>query len=156
MAEVTGDLPPGRVVSQVELTFTYEGLLSPGYPEWYWVCEYDRAQPVSMRAVLGKDSTPAAQEVMVGFEQWDPDYEDWFDCFGTQAIIDVGQNIGALTSVGSYGATPYGGIFYRGDRVRMVVLQTGGGATPTDEDLVVTLNVMVDHGDEDVTHTWGS
>lgn len=155
MAEVSGEIPSGRTVSQVELTFTYEGLLSPGYPEWYWVCEYDRAQPVSMRAVLGKDSTPAAQEVQVGFEQWDPGAEEWFECFNVAAVVDVGQNIGPLTTVG-YGATPYGGIFYRGDRVRMVVLQTGGGATPTDEDLVVTLNVMVEHGDEDVTYTWES
>lgn len=156
MVEVSGEIPPGRTVSQVELTFTYEGPLSPGYPEWYWVCEYDRAHPVSMRAALGRDSTPAAQAVQVGFQQWDPDYEDWFDCFAYSADVEVGQTIGDLVVIPAYGATPYGGVFYRGDRVRMVVLQTGGGATPTDEDLVVTLNIMVEHGDEDVTYTWES
>jgi hypothetical protein len=156
LAEVEGALPPGRTFTMTELTFTYEGPLSFGYPEWYWVCEYDRAQPISMRAVLGKDSTPAAQEVQVGFQQWDPDYEDWFDCFGLNATVEVGENIGSLVTLDTYGATPYGGVFYRGDRVRMVVLQTGGGATPTDEDLVVTLNVMVELGGEDVTYTWES
>lgn len=153
MAEVTGELPPGRVLSQVQLSFTYEGALTPGYPEWYWVCEYDQARALSMRATLGKDSSPAAQSVRAGFQKWDPDEEDWFDCFnGYYAEVEVGESIGDLTAIPSDDSE----IFERGDRLRMVVLQTGGGATPTDEDLVVSLDIMVKHGDEDVTYIWES
>lgn len=154
MAEATGEPPPGLNVVMQEVTFTFDGLVEPGYGGWVWVCEYDEAEVVTMRARLGRGSVPAEQNLVVGLQRWDGEGA-WVDVSGS-AVIFPDNEVGYASDIspGSQFATPNPCIYARGDQMRAVVLQSGGGAAPTDRDLVISVGVMTRTGSETETYIW--
>ncbi len=149
VANVDGYLPPGRNVIPAMATFYQEGpLTSTGTMSFVWMSEFLEARIIGIRAYLGKDSTPASTDVIVDVNLLAANTETpWTTIFTTQAnrpLIPVGS---------SYGVHGVPDVTYlsAGDRLSVDIDQIGGGATPTDSDLVVNVYMMVRGGDDNVS-----
>jgi hypothetical protein len=154
----TGSLPPSAFVTARLATFNLAGPVTTGLSPWQWICEYDDAALQSIRATLGRGSTPAAFPVKAtvwlrreGETEWTPivlssGETQWW------AEVGVGQTIGPPAFVSSNYANPPR--LKLGDALRAVVLQSGGGATPTDSDLSLTVTMLVRNGSATTTHVW--
>jgi hypothetical protein len=155
--EVTGVPPPGVITPTTTITFTFEGSVETGIGPWQWVNEFDAAHLLSFRAHLGRNSSPATQPVIVTLERRAA-FGDWIrfqssvDLTDIVTEIPVGATIGTPTVVDeTILPSP---TLSSGDALRVVVLQSGGGATPTDSDLTVTAKFAVQHGSTTLTYPW--
>lgn len=151
-AEVTGSLPPGLLAAPQMLTFTKPGPVEAAPGTFTWVCEYDQADLLTVRAYLGIDSTPALRPVIVDILALRPSQgsSTWESVFTPEVPlpeIPVGDNIGGLVE-------PARKHLERGDALSVDVVQSGGGATPTDVDLSVNLTLMVKAGSETESYAW--
>lgn len=159
MAEVDGYLPPGRAVIPQELTFTMTGELAEGYLPYTWVCEYDQADILATRSTLGIGSVPAADPVIVGLQRLVDGEFMWELLATTVTEIAVGENQSELVDCAVWideldhaaGTTYYH--LERGDQLRLLVMEAGGG-TPTDRDLVMTVLAVVQYGSVDTSYEW--
>ena len=150
--EVFGYLPPGRIITPQMVTFVEPGLVVVAAGSFTWVCEYDQADVVSVRAYLGIDSVPASTPVMVDVVALRPSiggstYDSLFAPEQAVPTIAVGENATAVL-------TPERQHLERGDSLSIDVLQDGGGATPTDVDLTVNLLLYVTSGSATTSYTW--
>ena len=148
-SEVSGKLPPGRNVIPVTVTFSFGGVLEPQIGEFVWPFEYTEGWIVSARATLGRSSSPAVQPVIVDVNKYDTNAATpfWDTIYTTQAnrpVVEVGEFVGDPTE-------PDIQHMLNGDLLTVDVDQAGGGASPTDEDLLVTLLMFVYAGDEDTS-----
>jgi hypothetical protein len=157
--EAVGRPPPTATPTTTTVNFSFLGAVAVGTSAWQWVSEFDQARVVTLRANLGRDSTPATQAVIVALERrasntdtWEPIRSAEGDVTVT-AEIPVGESVGSLVEIPA-DALP--GILVAGDALRGVVLQSGGGATPTDHDLTVAVSVAVRQGSPGYTYTVGS
>lgn len=154
LTEVQGYLPTGRNIIPHEVTFRHDGpLTSTEVGEAVWVCEFDRAQIVGCRASLGRDSAPASTPVIVDVNKYDAQAATptWDTIYPTQANrprVGVGESFGDRT-------VPDYTMLYEGDALSVDIDQIGGGATPTDNDLVVTVYMVVQSESTTTTWTWG-
>lgn len=152
-AEVTGYLPPGRLVVPHVVTFNEPGPVTTGEGTFVWVCPFEQADIVYARAHLGVGSTPADVAVIVdvnasrpsqGTNSWDSIYGDGPD----RPSIPQGENVGEPSN------TPTIRHLEFGDALAIDVDQAGGGATPTDENLTVNVLMYVKHGSETDSYGW--
>jgi hypothetical protein len=144
--ETEGALPPALTTTTAIASFSFRGTLEAGPSESQWVNEFNDAQIVSFRGVLGRDRSPAAQPVIVALEQRAADTDTW-DPYPETSAVAIGTSIGAP-------ANPTGAVLVPGDGLRAVVVQTGGGAIPSDGDLTVTVTLAVRHGSTTTTYPW--
>lgn len=153
-SDVEGVLPPALVVTERIANFTFEGPVTLGPSVWQWVNEFDQAAPLTVRAALGRGSVPIDGPVEVTIEKLIPGF-GWIRGSGAEevsAVVPAGETIGPLASVSlalqdALGVGP-------GEAFRVVVLQSGGGATPTAVDLSVVVTFIVRHGSDTQTYTW--
>ena len=146
-AEVQGSPPPGMLTVPHSITFTYAGQVNAIVGDVAWVCPFDNAKIVSVTTNLGVGYSPATQPVIVDVNRYDasaatPVWESIFeDTPANQPQIDVGEFIGNA-------ATPSSGYEYlvEGDALSVDIDQTGGGATPTDSNLMVNILMHVKDG----------
>lgn len=142
--EVQGKLPPlWNEIPQV-VTFAQSGTLETGTGSFMWVCEFDEAEIQYVRCALGRDSVPASTDVIVDVNKYDANAAtpSWATIFTTQANrpkVLVGDTFGEP-------AEPDVIILARGDALTIDIDQVGGGATPTDEDLIVNVFLIVRSG----------
>lgn len=154
MTEVQGYLPTGRNIIPHVVTFRRSGLLdATEVGEEVWVCEFDRAQIIGCRASLGKDSYPASTPVIVDVNKYDAQdaTPTWDTIYQTQANrprVGVGESFGDRT-------VPDTVLLFEGDALTVDIDQIGGGATPTDNDLVVNVYMVVQSESTTTTWTWG-
>lgn len=154
-----GILPPSAYTTARVTTFTSAGPVTAGLSPWQWICEYDDAAIVSIRAALGRGSSPAAYPVKAtvrlrrqGATDWVPlQTTSWDPPREISATVEVGGTIGNRVNVVSSDLNTR---LHRGDALRAVVLQSGGGATPTDSDLTLTVTMLVRNGTATTTHVW--
>jgi hypothetical protein len=148
-AEVTGYLPPGLVVVPHTITFALAGPVTTGDGSFIWVCDYDQARLELARAYLGVESTPAVDDVIVDVVLQHTGEVTWTSIFdsGSRPTIPAGQNAGSP-------ATPIITDLVAGDRLSVTIIQTGGGATPTDHDLSVNVLMLTRTGSTDATYPW--
>lgn len=151
--EVTGTLPPGRLTVPHVVTFTEPGPVTPGEGSFVWVCPFDQADLVHARAYLGPTSTPAVTAVIVDVNASRPSqsmaaWTSVFDNGPNRPSIPVGESAGepSVPSIRHLEA---------GDALTIAVDQSGGGATPTDENLTVSVLMYVKHGSEAESYPWG-
>lgn len=135
-AEVQGTLPMSYVDGfPIEIVFSHEGPVEAQAGVFLWTCPYATAEILGVRATLGIGSTPAVDAVVVGLRkgqgQISPSFEDLFSV-GNGPAIEVGHQYSDLVAPSS----PE--IVYE-DMLAVDVLQAGGGASPTDQNLTVSI-----------------
>lgn len=140
--ETSGVLPPSRVTTATQVALHVPGTVTVGDAQVTWLCDFDAARLVAVRAHLGPGSAPADQDVIIDVRVEDTGTGTFASVFdATFPTVPVGEEVGnpvtpAVTTL------PVGG------RVLIDVTQAGGGATPTDAELGVNLLLYVSQGAE--------
>lgn len=158
-AEVQGSLPPYRNAIPYVVTFAQSGYLEESQGSFVWVCEFDEAEIQYVRCALGRGSTPAAQDVIIDVNKYDaqsatPSWDSIYTEQENRPRIEVGEWIGVDKTPDVY-------TLFRGDALSIDIDQAGGGATPTDYDLVVNIFMIVrstgilSGTTEDKSYVWG-
>lgn len=152
MAEVQGSLPLSGMSFPFQVTFNYAGPLIELQGSTVWTCEFLEADIIYVRAALGRGRSPVAQDVVVdinkGAASLNPSFSSIFSSFGSQPKVVVGNQNGVPVS-------PAVTALARGDQLTMDIDQVGGGATPSDRDLTVTVLLMI-HSYPEVSYTPGA
>lgn len=154
-AEVQGSLPPGLVTAPTQLTFVEPGPVTVGTGTFVWVCDYDMADIIAVRAHLGPDSVPAVDDVVVDVNayrvnQATPAWQSIFGGGPARPTIPAGDTVGPLT------APTVIRHLVLGDMLSVDVDQAGGGATPTDQYLTVNVLLYTKQGSETTSYTWST
>jgi hypothetical protein len=135
--EIQGQLPLSSVSAfPFTLNFSMLGDLFPLVGTSVWVCEYPQVTIIGARACLGRGYVPADADVVIDVNVGSgatPTMTSVYALLADQPKIPVGLQIGAR-------AAPTADAELReGDVLTIDIDQTGGGATPTDRDLVVSI-----------------
>lgn len=155
-AHVTGYLPMGRVSAfpyVVTLHFPGDQTVGPGNA--VWPCPFEDALVVLAVAALGRGSTPAATDLIadvVAGRGATPVFTSVYAAQADMPTIEVGAN--ATAGAAAATASLANRTLTLGDQLSADIIQEGGGATPTDEDLTVTVLLYVRVGDENVSQVW--
>jgi hypothetical protein len=147
--EVQGELPPGMISAYDEIMFAQGGTVVAVTGTIPWVCEHEVADIIHVRAATGPN-TPTSYQIIVDVNKYDGQAATptWTTVFTTQANrpkVQSGQWIGAV-------AVPNVTRLYRGDALMVDIDQGDESATPTAENLVVTVFMIVHSGS--ATTTW--
>lgn len=152
-AEVQGVLPLSAIAFPIQHTFQWAGPLNvePVEGSATFICEFPMAEIVSCRAALGRGASPSSSDVIVdinkGTATSNPTYSTIFTTQANRPRVEVGDQVGSRT-------TPDVNIIERGESLTMDIDQIGGGATPTDRDLVVTV-YMIAYGFPETSYVDG-
>lgn len=155
-AHVQGYLPMGRVSAfPYVVTLFFPGIQTEGVGESEWPCPFTEALVVRAAAALGRDSAPSGSDliadVVIG-KGTTPTFTSVYAAEADMPTIAVGDNKTAT------GAAATGTLVNRtldqGDVLTADIIQAGGGATPTDQDLTITVLLYVREGDEDISQVW--
>jgi hypothetical protein len=137
--ETTGTLPASSVGGfPFVVTFAFPGNLSPTTGTSVWTSDFETAQIVSVRASLGRGSSPSSVPVEVDVVKGSgatPSYTTIFPS-GPVPQVPVGDQIGTAQ------APPSTVTLNPGDSLSVDLTQVGGGATPTDHDLTVNVYML--------------
>lgn len=155
--ETSGRLPPTATPTTTTVNFSFGGQVARGASAWQWLNEFDQARILTVRASLGRDSTPDSRPVTVALERRSRGTGTW-ERFRTEsgdvtAAIPVGELVSDLVDIPA-DALP-GTILYMGDALRGVVLQDGGGVTQTDFDLTIAVHLAVRQGSGSYSYVIG-
>lgn len=152
MTEVQGTLPLGAFAIAFPVTFQFAGPLQAVQGSSTWVCPFPNAEIVSVQANLGRGSVPSSTSVICdvnyALADTNPNFTTAFTSQGSRPTIPVGDQVGSRT-------TPQVVLLERGDCLTVDIDQAGGGATPTDRDLCVTV-YMIAYGFPSVSYVPGS
>ena len=149
--EIEGTAPVGFTIIPFEVTFSYGGPLAVTTGTSVWRCPFDKAQIQNVSATLGRGFLAASTSVIIDVNKFDTDdvTPSWTTIYTTQGnrpIVAVGEQVGTATVPDIVDVT-------ENDMLSIDIDQTGGGATPTDEDLIVTLYMYVQSGSLTTTVT---
>lgn len=140
-AHVQGTLPMGMTAFPFAITLTYPGTLYVVDGALVWRCPFPSAEILWCAASLGIGSAPAATDVIVDVQHYNSTSETWQSLWTSDANrprVVVGEQFG----VEAYPATSRN-LIERHDVLSMDILQIGGGATPNDENLTLTIYMIV-------------
>lgn len=140
-SEIQGRMPPGHVAGfPYVITFAYNGYLSALTGITPWLCEFPSATIMGVRASLGSGYAPASQPVIVdvnkGASSATPTYSTIFTTQANRPQIPVGAQVGDRTQ-------PNVASLVAGDSLTVDIDQAGGGATPTDRNLIVNVYMWI-------------
>lgn len=146
-AEVQGQLPASMVDMASSpsvpfaVTFNFGGYLSPTTGISTWRCPFGSATIVSAACSLGRGSVPASQPVIADVLKGtgvNPSYVSIYSGAtpNPKPQVPVGHQVGAA-------APPNITTLAVGDTLSVDIDQSGGGATPTDHDLTITVYLLV-------------
>lgn len=148
-SEVDGYLPPGLNVIPHEITWQQKGVTVVDTFLDMWKCPFDNAEIQEVFLTYSPDNTPGDETIAdvnyYSTNQATPGWETVFTTQSNRPEVAVGQWEGAA-------AVPDVVALTKGDLLTWDVDQTGGGATPTDFDLTMTILLHVKQGSETVTN----
>lgn len=140
-AEVQGKLPMSAISAfPYILNFTMLGEVFVMQGSSVWICEFPKATIMGVRAALGRGTTPASTNLRVDVNVGsglNPVMTSIFTADVDKPLVGVGNQIGARV-VPTADAE-----LVEGDVLTVDVEVAGGGATPTDRDLVVSIYMYV-------------
>jgi hypothetical protein len=144
--EVQGVLPPANHVQSHPVEFVMPGPVVEVTGTVVWRCPFDHAYIKEVGLNLGRDSVPAFQPVTVDVNKYDGVAETWGSVFTVSALptVPVGESFGTFVE-------PDVRYLVKGDALSVDVTQAGGGATPTDSDLFVSVTLWVWQSEEITT-----
>jgi hypothetical protein len=139
-AEVQGQLPVANVAAfPLVVTFAFPGQVAAQTGPSVWTCDFSSATIVWARASLGVGSTPAAQsviaDVLTGTAGATPTFSTIYTS-ATKPHVDVGHQTGPTCA-------PDVTSLSLGDSISADIVQSGGGATPTDSYLTLNVYLLV-------------
>lgn len=137
--EAQGVLPPGMVRYPHEAVFIFEGPVIPDLGSFRWRMPFEQGQILKSTAVLGVGSTPATDPIQIDVRLYHDD--EWNPVSVALLEIAAGQEFGNLDYTEDDLTT-----IVEGDYITIDILQAGGGATPTDENLTVQVVMWVKEG----------
>lgn len=145
-AEIEGTPPPGLLTVPYEVTFTVDGPLWVHEGTKVWLCPYDFVEIQEVTCTLGRGFAPASSDVIVDVNFYEclsptPSWTTIYTTQGNRPTVPVGEQCGTPTTPDIVDLT-------KGDLLSIDVDQIGGGATPTDENLAVTILMLVKYGSE--------
>lgn len=151
-AEVAGRLPLANIQAfPFEVTFVFLGPMVAQQGTNVWICEFTRATIIGVRASLGRGYRPAGVPLVIDVNKGsgvNPTPVTIFTNTSTRPTIPVGDQIGAR-------ATPQVISLLAGDSLTADVITAGGGATPTDRDLTITITMLAQMDRATSDMTWG-
>jgi len=151
-AEVTGRLPLANIQAfPFEVTFVFLGPIVTQQGTNVWICEFTRATIIGVRASLGRGYKPAGVPLVVDVNKGsglNPTMVTIFTNSSTRPTIAVNDQIGAR-------AVPQVISLLAGDSLTTDVVTAGGGATPTDRDLTITITMLAQMDRATSDMTWG-
>lgn len=137
---VTGELPLGRVAHIDTPEFHVEGPVTVAAGVKQWVCEHPVAFVLWARGHLDYGSTPAVDPVTYDVVTHGSAGDTVLTPIdATVTEIPAGENIGERAA---FDPTAVGATLFRGESITVDVTQAGGGATPTDSGLSVTVFIL--------------
>lgn len=140
-AEVQGLLPSANVAGfPFVVTFRFSGTVVAQSGTEVWTCEFPTATIVGVRCTLGRNSGPASQAVIGDIKKWSgsfatPVWTSIFSSMGARPRVLVGTEFGVRVEPQTAGLV-------LGDALVADILQSGGGATPTDANLVISVYMV--------------
>jgi hypothetical protein len=149
-AEVEGYLPPGLLVIPHEISWQQKGATTEDVSLDMWVCPFEYAEIQNVRLTLPPDASPAVDEIIAdvnyySLSQATPGWETVFTTQSERPTVQVGEWQGDAT-------VPDVVSLVEGDLLTWDVDQEGGGGTPGDFDLVITILLHVKQGSETTTN----
>lgn len=145
--EVQGLMPMGMTTHPYQFERFWPGKVFQTVGSMVWVCEFPEFRILSVRLALGFGYSPSEQDVIVDVNRVvvgaTPMTETIFTNQLARPTIPVGEQIGAR-------AVPDIVDLVQGDMLTIDIDQEGGGATPNDYDLTITI-FGVAHGFDAVT-----
>lgn len=149
-AEIEGYPPPGVLVIPHEISWQQKGVVTIDTLLDMWRCPFDHAEIQEIRLTLSPGYAPATQSIIADVNYYSsnqatPGWATVFTTQGNRPTIALGEWEGAVT-------TPDVVALTKGDLLSWDVDQDGGGATPTDYGLVITILLHVKQGSETVTN----
>lgn len=149
-AEVQGILPAEMVEGggggssgggSTSITFVFSGTLVVTTGVSAWVCPFTSATINTVRCSLGRGSHPASQAVIVNVLKGTGNTPTYTSIYSgstpnPRPQVPVGQQVGAS-------APPNVTSLAAGDTLSVDITQAGGGATPTDHDLTISVELTV-------------
>lgn len=158
MTETTGYPPASTVGVERQVNLNANSIpVGPG--TWRWICEYEYADFLSMRAAVSRTNPPTAGDCEIGLDTWAPDTAetDWVPVKDAEtgdvlvSTITAGESIGDLVST----TQAWNGNLARGRKLRLHVYQSGYEPTVVDtHDLTLTVSLRVHDGLSDQTYQW--
>lgn len=139
--EVQGSMPLGLTAFPWVVTFSFPGSLASGSGTHVWCCEFPAATIIGCRATLGRGYVPSSTPVIVDVNKGTgatPVFSTIYTTTANRPSVPVGVPRGERT-------TPDVRTLVVGDLLTVDIDQTGGGATPTDQDLTVNV-YLIAHG----------
>jgi hypothetical protein len=141
-SEVQNRLPAANLQAPLVITFAFAGTLSVTTGSSVWTSPFTNATIVSARCSLGRGSAPASTpviaDVLISSNAATPTYSSIYSGAtpNPKPQVPVGLQIGSpappnITSLGL------------GESLSVDIDQVGGGATPTDHDLTVTIYLLI-------------
>lgn len=146
--EIEGSPPPGLLTIPHQIAFGQPGVVVEENGILQWVCEFEEAEVVHVRAMLGRDST-AVNDITFDVEKWDDGLSSWDSIFdpGDRPVIPLGGS-----SSGTVLPTTTTRLV-RGDALVVNVAEANEDvATPTALGFTFTVYLMVKSGS--VTTSW--
>lgn len=139
--EVENNLPMGLVAGfPYTVEFEWDGILETDTGVVPWVCPFANAEIISVTAWTKFGSVPASSDVIVDVniaqDSATPTKTTVFTTQGNRPTIPVSQQVGAP-------AVPDVVAVTQGDALYADIDQVGGGATPTDDGLIVQVYLFV-------------
>jgi len=139
--EVRNNLPMGLVSGFPHVVeFEWDGILEVDVGVMPWVCPFANAEIISVMAWTKFGSVPASTDVIVDVniaqDTATPTKTTVFTTQGNRPTIPVSQQIGVP-------AVPDVVAVTQGDALYADIDQVGGGATPTDDGLIVQVYLFV-------------
>lgn len=150
--EVQGILPASASFFAFPVTFHFSGPLSVVQGSGTWRCPFPNAEIAWCEAYLGRGMAPVAQPVIVDVNKapaaTNPSYSTIYVTQANRPQVAVGAQVGTKT-------TPDTITLARGDLLTVDIDQIGGGSTPGDRDLSVTI-YLIPYGFPATSYTAGS
>lgn len=152
-AEIQGSPPPGLLTVPHQIQFGQSGTVVQGEGLVPWVCEFDNAEVVEVRATLGRDST-ASNDITFDVVKYDANIATpvWASIFdpGDRPVISQGD-WRMEDPVEPTSETR----LLKGDALIVDVDSSNEElATPTAVGYIVTILLMVNSGSETVSWDW--
>lgn len=154
VSEAQGYLPPGANVYPQQINFAIEGYFDIGYSPIVWVCEYDQADIISVRASLGLNSYSSGDDIIVSLSRLESGEVLWSELVECRSFIVYPNQVGELNDVVVDTDDRYH--LVNGDALRLEVLQVDDSATPAHGDLNVTVTLLTQVGSAVASHEWSS
>lgn len=150
--------PPQSAASAVTRLINFNAdLVQVGTGTWYWVCEYEHAEPQSMWATVSRTNPPTLEDNVIGLDLLRAGEDTWSPLVSPTSLVPLVSTVRVGETIGERALLtprePFGYI-RPGDKLRLHVYTAGYEPEVTDHDLTLAVTLRVHQGLSDLTYEW--